>query len=822
MVSFIDCLAKKAEEGRISKRTLDNILKTIDEQELRPDFAIYDTPEKKYSLEKLDRAYKILEHRLAQRVRQQEIHLDLVDQGKERFKKNVPIDVVLNSFTHPDEANSYRYGYLGPNATENIAANQRIFKGMATEILDGLDPVNVLKNGGEEYEKDIVRDLYAASRGVGERSKNPEVQKIVDRMIDFTTKGGQAFERAGGNITLRRDYFLGRNVNTEKILKAGKDNFVRDSVQAYDLDMVREATAGTISTVQELTAAAEKDYNAITSGGISDLSEYAPPGMKSVVNSRNHHRIFSFKDAESDMLWHSKYGVGNLYVRVVDYANSIGKDIGILQTYGPKPEAFLRAMLKEAAAIDSYKAGRLQDRTYRHFRSATGQWDRSLDPTISKLTLEYQRSQSASLLGGVFKDIMTSDLALGAVARKLRGMPALKGYLRTMKRFGTPGLEADQREWARLGWYTDAFIDDTYSMLVAREEGNLSSWNEWFARKNLQLSGATRGTHATKGESVRMLAELLTDDAFINSNSGFKDWLSINGIDDNMRNLIRKYGREKVQGWNLEVASPLQLYESGYKREAANLGTIFNTMSEMVSPTTSARLRGYWAERERGSKLAQLGVASMKGFTGYVGSLWDRNFKPALYQRGAANKAKWISSYASVLTTMGVLRTLIDDMLSGKDPKLDTSTVLRGLARSNILLMLGDPLLSGSQNDKSIFDKSIGVLGGHAGIGVSAVKNLVSGEWDKAGKRSQEFLERFVPFKNLWYTTLIQNRMIWDQLNKTYDADARKKFKQRADRSYKSGSPFWWEPGEWAPKRGIKLENITEQPFIRPEKRKKK
>ena len=114
MVSFIDCLAKKAEEGRISKRTLDNILKTIDEQELRPDFAIYDTPEKKYSLEKLDRAYKILEHRLAQRVRQQEIHLDLVDQGKERFKKNVPIDVVLNSFTHPDEANAYRYGYLGP------------------------------------------------------------------------------------------------------------------------------------------------------------------------------------------------------------------------------------------------------------------------------------------------------------------------------------------------------------------------------------------------------------------------------------------------------------------------------------------------------------------------------------------------------------------------------------------------------------------------------------------------------------------------------------------------------------------------------------
>ena len=84
--------------------------------------------------------------------------------------------------------------------------------------------------------------------------------------------------------------------------------------------------------------------------------------MKSVVNSRNHHRIFSFKDAESDMMWHEKYGNGNLYEKVNAYTSNIGRDIGILQTYGPKPEAFVRSLLREAATIDPQKAAKLKEK----------------------------------------------------------------------------------------------------------------------------------------------------------------------------------------------------------------------------------------------------------------------------------------------------------------------------------------------------------------------------------------------------------------------------------------------------------------------------
>jgi hypothetical protein len=818
MANVIDCLLKKASDGLVSKKTAQKIATLIDEY--KSQMAGGDDVGKE--LIAAQRAFDVIENRLAQKVKQQEIHLDLVTQGLERFKSKAPIATVLQSFSYPDEASAYRYGYLGQNASENVLSNQRLFKGMAVEVLDGLNPLKMAKKDREPFRKAIMDDLYAASRGVGNRSGDAEVRKIVDGMMELTTRGGQAFERAGGNITLRKDYFLGRNINTDKIIKAGKENFVRDSVKAYDLERVREATGGIIRTLDDLKTAAEKDFDAIVSGGISDLAEYAPPGMKSVVNSRNHHRIFSFKDADSDMLWHKNYGNEDLYRRVVDYANAIGKDIGVLQTYGPKPEAFLRAMLREAASIDPAKAAKLKDVTYRHFRGVTGQWDKSLDPTIAKWMTNYRATQNFSLLGTTNVDALTTDMALGATARKLRGMPALRGYARTMKRIGTAGIKADEKEWARLGWYTDGFIDDSLGLIVSAESDGASYALDYAARKNMQLSGLTRTTNATKGEGVRMLAELLTDDKYINSHKSFKQWLEINGIDSTMLNLVRNHGTEKVKGWNVNVASPLKLYESGFEKEAAKLGTIFNSMSEMVSPTTSARLRGYWAERERGSKIAQLAVGSMKGFTGYTGAFWERHLKPALYQPGALNKAKWMSVMSTPLIMAGVLRTMIGDALIGKDPKLDSSTVLRGLARSNILLMLGDPLLSGPQNDKTLFDRSLGVLAGHAGLGVGAIKDAAYGEWAKAGKRSQEFLERFVPGRNLWYTNLIQSRLVWDQLNRVYDEDAQKKFKQRAKSSTSKGAPYWWAPGELSPDRGPNLSNIMDQPFIRPENRKKK
>ena len=126
--------------------------------------------------------------------------------------------------------------------------------------------MNVAKRGGKEFEKQVLEDLYAASRGIGNRNVDKTIQKISDDMINLSTLGGEIFEKFGGNITLRKDYFLGRDPNVQKIIKAGKDEYIRYSVLAYDLDRIRGATDGVIKTVDDLKAAAGHDYDALASG----------------------------------------------------------------------------------------------------------------------------------------------------------------------------------------------------------------------------------------------------------------------------------------------------------------------------------------------------------------------------------------------------------------------------------------------------------------------------------------------------------------------------------------------------------------------------
>lgn len=816
MAGVIDCLLKKASDGLVSKRTAEKIAGVIDDYKTQMAAGNDVTKE----LAAAQRAFDVIENRLKQKVRQQEIHLDLVTKGADRFKSNAPVNVVLQSFSYPSEANAYRYGYLGPNASETVLAQQRIFKGMAADIFEALSPRNVAKRGGASFEREVVEDLYAASRGIGKRSDDAAVRKITDDMMKLTTVGGEAFERAGGNITLRKDYFLGRNPNTEKIIRAGKDNYVRDSVMAYDLERVKEATAGIVRTLDDLKAAVSKDYDSIVSGGIANLSEYAPPGMKSVVNSRNHHRIFSFKDAESDMMWHEKYGNGNLYEKVNAYTSNIGRDIGILQTYGPKPEAFVRSLLREAATIDPQKAAKLKDVTYRHFRGVTGQWDKSLDPTISRYLNNYRASQSASLLGSTVIDAMTGDLTLGVVAKGLRGLPAMRAQLRILKRLFTKDINKDLKNWAKQGWYTDGFIDDGLALLKQSEAEGADKFFDAAARLTMKYTGLNRVTNATKGENVRMLGELLAEINPKTMNKSLRQWLATQGIDDNLLGLAQKFGKDKVDDWGVDVVSPVKLFEAGYEKEAAQLGAVFNKMTELVSPTTSARLRGYWASLERGSALAQLGVGSLKGFTGYPGSFWENHIKSILNQPGIANKAKWAAAYALPLTMAGIVSTWIRDLINGKDPKLDTETVARGMMRANILLMLGDPLL-GNDGMGSSFDRLVGPLGGNLDLATKAGSFAIKGEGKKAAAQLQSSLERFVPGRNAWFANLILNRYVFDQIKRLYDEDAQKKFNQRASRAESRGSPFWWEPGETSPNRMPNLQNLLDQPFIRPEKTKR-
>lgn len=818
-MSVITCLMQKAEAGLVSKKTAEKIAGEIDRLK-----GLMDTgTDVSKELQASQQAFDIITNRLQQKTRQAAIHLNLVTQGEKRFKEGVPVEAVLKSFNFTDEANGYRYGYLGDTALERIQHYQRVFTGMAADVLDKLDPKKVGLFRDVNGQLAIRKDMFALMRGKGERSSDPAVREISEAIFNLTKAGAESFERAGGNITQRKDFMLGRSPNSAKIAEKSVGEYVTDGMAAFDLDMIREATDGIISTPEQLKYALKKDYQAIISGGISDLAEFAPTGAKSVVNSRNHHRIFHFKDAESMQMWQEKYGSDNLYRQVVDYAERIGKDVGILETYGPKPEAFIRSMLRTAAEIDPMAAARLKDKMYREYRFTTGQWDRSLDPTMNKWLASYRSMNVANKLGSTVIDAAVMDaIGLNAVVKKMRGLPVLKSMFENFKLLFSTGLEADKKQWAKLGWLNEAFLNDAMYHLKASEAEGGHKIVQDLAQGVMKYTGLTRITNTTKGVNVRQLGDTLANTSWEEMPNAFKNWLSANGVDQAMLERVKQAGLDEVADWGgLKVVSPIKLYENGHYEDAARIGALFNRVQEIVSPTSSPELRAWFSDFERGSAAKQLLAGSFKTFTGYIGSFYNNHLRVLAALPGNGEKAKWAAATTTSLIMSGIVATWIRDMANGKDPQFDEKTVMRAIGRANVMPILGDYLLSAGSRfgSGSLTDHVAGVFLGDINTAARGISKAVTGNGVGAAKEGQRLLENLIPGKNSWYAGLILRRNILDQLQYLYDPQADKKFKATARRAEREGQGYWWAPGQRTPSRAP---NPNLEPHLAPTPKKKR
>lgn len=819
-MSILKCLAEaakiKAEQGPLYKKALVDIgeeIKLIKDQ-------ILEGNDMTKELQAAQQVFDIYEHRLNQRMRQTAMHADMLSKGLERFKEGVDPAATVRSFLTTSEGDVFKGANVGTSASELIRSNQRIFTGMATDLLEKLDPRRLAILRDPTKLSEIKKDMYAAMRNSGARSADSEIRAITDQIQRLTTIGGESFEKAGGNLFLRNDYMLGRSPLRDKIAAVSREEYIQDGLKAFDLQRVREATGGAIKEAGQLAHALGKDYDAILSGGIANLSEYAPPGMKSVVNSRFHRRIFHFLDADTDAAWHAKYGEDNLYARVVDYANDIGKDIGLLQALGPKPDAFIRTMLREAAGIDPEAVLKKKDVTMREFRYVTGQWDRGLDPTISKWMSTHRASQTANKLGFTVLDAITGDIiSLNTWASKLRGLPVLKSIRDSLKAFVANRSDDDYRAIADLGIYTEAFIDDARTLLQRMEAEGGHRFFDAVARGVLKWTGNTRATQIHRTHKVKQVANMLADYAFDGSNKDFENWVRGSGISDATIRIAKEFGTDTHKQFGLPMISPVKLFEAGYEKEAAEIGTLFGRAVEIFSPMQSDRFKALTTSLERGSKAAQIGVGSMKGFTGYVSSFVENHLGALLHANAAPlTKASLIAGFGATMVISGTIQQMIRDTFLGKDPELNMDVIMKGVARSGFLPVVGDYIFNGGGSfGGSIAENLGGTLTSNISTALDAAGSAIRGDTVAAMKKTQRFMEQYIPGKNIWFAGLGIQRLILDQIKRLYDPNAEKAFRRQVQNLRRKGQEFWWKPGTTAPQRSPDLD-ILNKPFIKPKK----
>ncbi|MBA4259161.1 MAG: hypothetical protein C0446_08350 [Chitinophaga sp.] len=805
--SYIKCLLAKAELGMVTKKSVDKIKSMLDE-----------TSES--ALQGSDRdvaiqALNTLEDRLLIKAENAVRHANLVNEGAKRLsllKTQDDVLPVLRSFGFFDEADNIKYGYMGRSADSSVTAHSNYWLAKFNDVFDNLKEDQKWMFFSDQRQKEIIESIFDLTRNTKNKThSNIEADRLAKIIVDMTQEGAAAARAAGQFVSSRVDHSIGRHPITDKIIKAGRESYIEDSFKATDIARVREATGGLIDTEGKLKAFFGHEWDNLRSGGVLDVPDFIPKGAKSVVNKRNHPRIIHFKDAQSYLDWHTKYGSTTLLEQLSNYANNLGRDIGILETYGPQPQAFLRSMFRIAGEKGFSVSKADQDIIFRHFMYNSNQWDRALNPSLEKYLASQRAYFSSTLLGSTPIAAIADSIALPLVANSMRGLPILRTMWRNLKTFTKPGaVKADIKTLSRIGVLNDYFLNESAAQMKMMDLEVGHKFATTAASTIHKLSLLTRMTNATKSTSILELSADLAETPFIELGKDLQNWIGKFGITKEVLEKMQEFGKELVgPNKDVNILSPFKLKEAGLKDEAVKLSTLLTQRQEIASPTTSARMNAYWGQLARNGKAAQIFVGSSRTFTGYMASFYNNILRTIYANTSSFNKLKRTANMFIMLGLGGSLSIMIRDLVNGKDPTLDSRTILRGLNSTLAIPFVSDYLL----NDKmpfgqSPFDRAHGVALSTVGDVLGTVKSLAYGEPVKALRQAQQLATQFIPGQSLWWASLVLRRTVLDQVRYLYDPQASKYFNRQIRDAKQNNTPFWWKPGKLQPDDYPDLENL--------------
>lgn len=801
-MSVLECLKYKSapELKQITKASYEAVVKEIKELQAVQSDGFFDVSSE---LKAATRVAEVMKDRLDTRARALVIHADVVKRAEQRIadafarNPNAPkekvISAVLDSFTFADEANAYKYGFMGDSANSRIAYWRDEFGRQAVDAIALIDKYRVGEGGTKAFEREVVHEMYFQATGKGKASANADVRLAAQNIRELANAGGKIFKEKGGNITLRDHYFIGLRPDTKKLIDAGVNEFVSDMMKWGNHQVLMDAGV----PPKSLAKFYQQAYISKITGGRVSMPDYMPKGLRSVVNSRNHERLLHIEAPKDWIKFHEKYGDFDLGASVINYTHSIGKDIGILETYGPKPEALMRTLLRQAYEIDPVGARKVESRVRNQFMYVTGQWDRDTDPVIARAMANYRAASAAGMLGMTVIDAAVGDtFGLNFIPKLIRGLPVLRTLQRDLAHTFKTGFQQDKEMWARLGWSMEAFADATNAAMRSQGATGASPMVDKVARFVLDKTGLTRKTWATKGANFVSTAEYLADMANLDAHPKFKQWLQTKGITKEDLAYIQAHGIEEVEGYGFKVVSVSKLTESGNVELAGRVHAALAQTAELASPTSSAKWSARFAGLERSGAAGAVLGGSMKTFTGYLASYWENHYRASFNMPGLTPKLAMAVQAIVVLPMFYTMAGMIRDMLRGKEPSLNEATLRSAFARSNVIPIIGDFLFTGGQHyTGSLTDRLSGTALSMVNDGARALTKAAQGEFGKAGLEVYHSLKSLVPMQNGWYTNIILQRGVFDFIQNMIDPDAQSKFRRQITKARKDGNPYFIAPG---------------------------
>ena len=269
----------------------------------------------------------------------------------------------------------------------------------------------------EEGVRTLTKAIFGETTGV------PEADKGAKAWHDVAEQLRVQFNEAGGKVGQLEDWALPQHHSQLKINKAGADTWVRDTLPLLKRDRYLNDD-GTRMSDQQLEEVMRGAWLTLATGGINKLTPGGGMGSGMLANRNAEARSIHFKDAESYLNYQAKYGDKSLWGVITGHVESLSKEIGMLETYGPNPDTtfqlFLDKELQSSALMDPSKTSKLEQESKRLrglYEFVTGKTQPVVNEHLAQAFDTLRNWLVSSRLGSAVITALTDEATLHLTAR---------------------------------------------------------------------------------------------------------------------------------------------------------------------------------------------------------------------------------------------------------------------------------------------------------------------------------------------------------------------------------------------------------------------
>lgn len=673
----------------------------------------------------------------------------------------------------------------------------------------------------------------------GEATDNPEMVRVAKAWQQVTDELRDRFNRAGGKIgDLGEKWHVPQHHDQLKIAKAGVDHWVAEILPKLDRKEYLNPD-GSLMDDKQMVQLLSHVYDTIATGGASKIEpgkQTGGTGMR--ANRHAESRKLFFRSADDYMAYNQKYGSKNIYNVLFDHLHSLGRDIAVLEAWGPNPDLqhkfWTDTIVREESLRNPGKSAEARIRAWhaeKLFQEVSGHAGDIPTSGMARWMSNLRSWLVASRLGSAVISSF-SDEATMRVTSRLWDIPEMT-LLRNELRALNPKNPEELRQLRRAGLALQSF-----SAELNRFGSGFGTVPDKAANFVMRASGLVALTDARKrafgASMMNVLHDLSREKSFADLAADDHKLLTWKGVDEATWNIWRlAEGEQWDEGLvaltpdairaipDAKLASMGGIPEILRQQAATKLVATVLEETDMAVIEPGARERSMlYAGTTRGTVSGEF-IRSIMQFKMFPFSMIVRHWQRAMSLPEYQNKAMYSAALVAATTLMGAVTLEVSELLAGRDPRKMWDPNDPGVAAKNwvaaamkggSLGLYGDFLFS--QNTRYGQGPIAAALGPTVGS-VEDLYNLtwgnlqqyLKGEETDAGAEATRFTKGMLPGTSLWYAKGAFDHMIVHNLQEFLSPGYLQRMQERTRRDF--GQEFWWQPGGALPDSAPDMAQIT-------------